>query len=112
MRVQSLALLSGLRIWRCCQLWCRLQKWLKSGVAVAVVQAGGHSSDSTPSLGTSTCCGCGPKKTKDKINRVTLTQCPWVQSLALLSGLRIQCCQKLQCRSQMQLRSGDAVAVA
>ena len=24
-RVQSLALLSGLRIWRCCELWCRLQ---------------------------------------------------------------------------------------
>ena len=26
----------------------------------------GHSSDLTPSLGTSMCCGCGPKKTKDK----------------------------------------------
>ena len=24
MQIQSLALLSGLRIWRCCELWCRL----------------------------------------------------------------------------------------
>ena len=35
--VLSLALLSGLRIWRCCELWCRSQTWLRSGVAVAVV---------------------------------------------------------------------------
>ena len=35
----------------------------------------------------------------------------WVQSLASLSGLRIQHCCKLQCRSQMQLGSGVAVAL-
>ena len=35
----------------------------------------------------------------------------WVQSLALLSGLRIWHCQKLHHRSQMQLRSGVAVTV-
>ena len=35
--VQSLALLSGLRIRRCPQLWCRSQTWLRSGVAVALV---------------------------------------------------------------------------
>ena len=35
--VQSLALLSGLRIWHCPELWCRLQIRLSSGVAVAVV---------------------------------------------------------------------------
>ena len=35
-RVQSLALLSGLRIWCCCELWCRLQIQLGSGVSVAV----------------------------------------------------------------------------
>ena len=28
--------ISGLRIWRCHELWCRLQKLLGSGVAVAV----------------------------------------------------------------------------
>ena len=32
--------------------------------------------------------------------------------LASLSGLKIQCCHELQCRSQMQLRSGIAVALA
>ena len=35
--VRSLASLSGLRIWRCLELWCRLQTWLGSGVAVALV---------------------------------------------------------------------------
>ena len=29
------ALLYGLTIWRCCELWCRLQTWLGSHVAVA-----------------------------------------------------------------------------
>ena len=39
MRTQfrSLASLSGLRIQRCCELWCRLQTQLRSGIAVAVV---------------------------------------------------------------------------
>ena len=37
LRVQSLALLSGLEIWYCRELWCGLQRWLRSGVAVAVV---------------------------------------------------------------------------
>ena len=36
----------------------------------------------------------------------------WVRPLALLSGLRIQHCCELWCRSQMQLRSGVAVALA
>ena len=37
---------------------------LGSCVAVAVAKAGGYSSDSTPSLGTSVCCRYGPQKTK------------------------------------------------
>ena len=39
--------------------------WLGSGVGVAaaVAKAGSCSSDSTPSMGTSKCRGCGPKKT-------------------------------------------------
>ena len=37
MQVRSLASLSGLRIWHCCEQWCRLQTWLRSWVAVAVV---------------------------------------------------------------------------
>ena len=36
LQVQSLALLSGLRIQHCCELWCRSQMKLRSGVAVAV----------------------------------------------------------------------------
>ena len=56
----------GSRIWRCCELWYRPQTRLGLAVAVAVAQAGGYSSDLTPSLGTSVCRGCGPKKTKAK----------------------------------------------
>ena len=64
--VQSLALLSELKIWCCHELWCRSQSWLGSGVAVTVAQVNSCSSNQTPSLGTSICHGCGPKKTKDK----------------------------------------------
>ena len=47
-QVQSLALLSGLRM-RCChKLWCRSQTWLRSALAVAVVLAGSYSFDSPP----------------------------------------------------------------
>ena len=66
LHVRSLASVSGLGIRRCRELGCRLQTRLGSGVAVAVVQASGYSSDWTPSLRTSLCCGCSPKKTKKK----------------------------------------------
>ena len=36
LQVRSLALLSGLRIQRCRELWCRSQMWLGSHVAVAL----------------------------------------------------------------------------
>ena len=65
-QVQSLASISGLRIRRCHELWCRLQTRVGAHVAVAVVQAGSYGSDLTPSLGTSIGQGRNPKKTKDK----------------------------------------------
>ena len=65
MQVQSLVL-SGLRIQCCQRLWCESQMQLRSGVAVAVVQAGSYSSNSALSLGTSICHMCGPKKEKKK----------------------------------------------
>ena len=34
---EVVALLSGLRIWHCRELWSRSQMWLGSGVAVALV---------------------------------------------------------------------------
>ena len=37
LQIRSLALVSGLGIWRCRELWCSSQMWLRSGVAVAVV---------------------------------------------------------------------------
>ena len=48
---------------------------LGSGVAVALVETGGYSSDWTPGLGTSTGCGCSLRKDKKIINtliRITI----------------------------------------
>uniref|UniRef100_A0A4X1TD05 Cystatin B n=2 Tax=Sus scrofa TaxID=9823 RepID=A0A4X1TD05_PIG len=53
-------------IWHCCDLWCGLQTWLGSRVAVAVGWASGRSSNSAPSLGPSVCRGCSPEKTKER----------------------------------------------
>ena len=64
MWVQSLVLISGLRIRHCHELWCRSKMQLGSSLAVAVAEAGSYSSNLTHSLGTSIHCGCSPKKTK------------------------------------------------
>ena len=63
---RSLASPIGLRVWRFCGQWCRSQMRIRPGIAVAVAVAGGYSSDSTPSLGTSMCHQCSSKKTKNK----------------------------------------------
>ena len=59
--VQSLASISGSGIHRFRELLRRSQTRLGSHMAVAVANAGSYSSDSTPSLGTFICHGCGPK---------------------------------------------------
>ena len=63
-QVQFLTSLIGLRIQCCCELWCRSQTWLGSGVPV--VQASSYSSNSSPSLRNSICHRCGPKKKQTK----------------------------------------------
>ena len=62
MQIRFLASLTGLRIWCCCELWCRSQTQLESGIALAVVLSGSHSSKLAPTLGTSICHRCSPKK--------------------------------------------------
>ena len=53
-----------------CELWCRSQMHLGSGIAVDVAWAGGCSLDLTPGLETSICCRCSPKrKNKTKQNK-------------------------------------------
>ena len=66
MQVQSLTLLSRLRIPHCRELWCKLQTRLGSHIAVAVAQAGSYSSNSTPSLGMSLCHGEALKREREK----------------------------------------------
>ena len=60
------ALLSGLRIQCCRELWCKSQMRLGFGVAMAVARAVSCSSDSTPGLGASPCYTCGPRGKKKK----------------------------------------------
>ena len=69
MQVRSLASVSGSGIRPCRELWCRLQTRLRFGVAMAVAVAGIYSSNLTPSLQTSICLRCGPKKQKKKKER-------------------------------------------
>ena len=67
LQVPSLASLSGLRIWCCCELWCRSQMRLRSGIAVAVARlAACCSSYLIPSLGTSYATGAALKSGKKK----------------------------------------------
>ena len=123
MRVWSLASLTGLRIQRCCEPWCRSQMQLGSCVAVAVVVAGSYSSSWTPSLGTSMYLNVALKRQKDQKKKenciwwrshcgATSSVVSWecwdeVQSLAWHSGLRIWCCHscKLQLKLQVWLGS-------
>ena len=69
--VRSLALLSGLSICHCHELWCRSQTWFRSGVAMALAYVGSCSSSSAPSLETSMCCECSPKMQKKKPKKKT-----------------------------------------
>ena len=69
LRVRSLASLNGLRVQCCHELWCRSQTQLGSHVAVAPAWADSQSSNSTPSLGTSICLGCSPRKDKNKTKK-------------------------------------------
>ena len=61
-QVQSLASLSGLRIWHCCKLHHRLKMQFRSNIALAVAQACSCSSNFTLSLGTSICCSAVLKR--------------------------------------------------
>ena len=88
MQVPSLALLSKLRIWPFCELWCRSKMWLRFHIAVAVVQASSYSSDSTPSLGISVCRRCGPKKQSKKKGNCPSqfpTWLPWEPTIDVIS---------------------------
>ena len=94
-QVQSPASLSGLRIRPCPELWCGLQMWLGSGVAMAMVQSGSCSSDLTPSLGTSICCTCSSKKTEKKggVGRECIEYIFLFKKITLHLFLEIGCCK-------------------
>ena len=93
---------SGLGIWRCRELWCRLQMQL--GSWDAEVSAGSYSSNSVRSLGTSICHGCSPTKKK----KIYLTEFLYIiksHFFNLHSFLVLSLGEKV--RSDFQIRLGD-----
>ena len=85
MQIRFLALLSGLRIRNCRELWCRSQPRLRSWVAMTVAS----SSNLTPSLGNSLWHSCGPKKKrKKKKNLLDCIQAPVWEMRAMRQDLR------------------------
>ena len=98
-QVQSLASVSGLRIWHCRELWCRSQMLLGSRVAEDVGEAGNWSSDSTPSLGTSIC----PKKTQKKKKFILL----WRESLVEEMEIHEKICYKAT--PEVQVKNDDCL---
>ena len=86
LQVQSLALLSGLRIWRCWELWCGLHTHLGSGIAVAVVWLAAVAPIWPPSWELLYAAGVIPSKKKKKVihihNKTTARQ-KWKINLSL-----------------------------
>ena len=73
--VKDLVLLPWAALW-----WCRWKTWLISGVAVAV--ASSYSTDQTPNLGTSICCGCTPpQRTPWDGERVNRNEGNWMSDM-------------------------------
>ena len=88
MWVGCLASLRGLRT-RCChELWWKSQKQLRSGLPVAVVQAGSCSYNSTPSLGMSRSHRCSHKKKKRKKKKKKKKK-RWANALHVKNGIFI-----------------------
>ena len=79
----------SLGIWHCRVLWCKSQTRVRSGSAVAVAEAHGYSSDSTPTLGTSIC--QGPKKIKDKKKKKVLCMALYCEKLKYQTLLKKSC---------------------
>ena len=114
--VRSLALLSGLRIQHCHSfgvgVGCRcgsdvMLLWCRSASSAAV---GPLAWELPYVMGVALKRQKTKRENKNKTNIWSVRTC--VPFLASLSGLSIQRCRKLQCRLQMQLRSGVALAVA
>ena len=98
LRILSLALLSGLRIQHCCELWRMLQVRLRPCGAVAGAVTGGCSSDLPPSLGTSTRQRCNPKKKKKKKKKKGLLEWGGTEDLAL-QGLKEEALMQESCEA-------------
>ena len=84
-RVWSLASIRRLRIQHCCELWCRSQTQLESCIAVALVVGWQLQLWFDPSLGTSICSKCVPRKTK-KFKKLENTA--WMKQRCLMLSIQ------------------------
>ena len=93
MWIQSLALLSGLSIWRCHKLQCRSKMYLVSDVAGIGLSCG---SNLTSGSGTSICLKCGyKKKKKENSNNSSCVNLISLYALFCIGLLFSQMCQAL-----------------
>ena len=97
--VRSLALLNGLRIQYCRELWCRLQTRLGSAPIRPLAWEPPYAAEAAQ------------RNSKKKKELEVVSMRIQVQSLASLSGSGIQPSLELWCRSQTWLGSCVAVAV-
>ena len=84
-------MLSGLRIWRSCELWCRSQTRLGSDPALLWLWCRLYSSDSTPSQGTPCTAESGfrkGKKTHTHTKKESIVQ-DWGRVLVPPQGIHI-----------------------
>ena len=73
MRVRSLALLSGLRVWYCCELWCRSQMGSDPKLLWLWCRPAAVSSNWIFSLGPAICCRCASPRPPPKRKKEILT---------------------------------------
>ena len=93
-----MALLSGLRLWHCRELWCRSQTQLGPlvAVAVAVAKVGSCSSELTPSPGSPYATGAALKRQKTKRKKgKKKSLCPLPNPHGSVCFPQMGCCSSL-----------------
>ena len=115
MRVWSLALLSGLRSWHCCELSCRSQTQLRSGLVGLWWQLAAAALVRSPGLGTSIYHEYTHKKEKKKLvkdlNRRCTKEDIQMFNKHMKQGSKSLITRKMQIKSVMKCRLDSRITI-